>query len=169
MIFPAFYLHACLNLFNCHTVQTNDLQAIYNLFYFLQGLKTMNAPVALTPELLTQLTAIVGENRIKTDADSLENWGRDHTKHFDPNPSVIVFPSSTEQVQAIVKLANQFNVAITPSGGRTGLSAGAVAANGEIVVSMDKMNQVLEFFPADRMVRVQAGVVTEQLQNYAEQ
>ena len=129
----------------------------------------MNAPVALTPELLTQLTAIVGENRIKTDADSLENWGRDHTKHFDPNPSVIVFPSSTEQVQAIVKLANQFHVAITPSGGRTGLSAGAVATNGEIVISMDKMNQILEFFPADRMVRVQAGVVTEQLQNYAEE
>ena len=129
----------------------------------------MNASVALTPELLTQLTAIVGENRIKTDADSLENWGRDHTKHFDPNPSVIVFPSSTEQVQAIVKLANQFNIAITPSGGRTGLSAGAVAANGEIVISLDKMNQILEFFPADRMVRVQAGVVTEQLQNYAEE
>src|SRR5690554_172706 len=127
----------------------------------------MNAPVALTPELLTQLTAIVGENRIKTDTDSLQNWGRDHTKHFDPNPSVIVFPSTTEQVQDIVKLANQFNVAVTPSGGRTGLSAGAVAANGEIVVSMDKMNQILEFFPADRMVRVQAGVVTEQLQNYA--
>ncbi|MFE1633121.1 FAD-binding oxidoreductase, partial [Acinetobacter baumannii] len=129
----------------------------------------MNAPVALTPELLTQLTAIVGENRIKTDADSLENWGKDHTKHFNPNPSVIVFPSTTEQVQEVVKLANQFNIAITPSGGRTGLSAGAVATNGEIVISMDKMNQILEFFPADRMVRVQAGVVTEQLQNYAEE
>ena len=48
-------------------------------------------------------------------------------------------------------------------------SAGAVATNGEIVISMDKMNQILEFFPADRMVRVQAGVVTEQLQNYAEE
>src|SRR5690606_36695979 len=69
----------------------------------------------------------------------------------------------------IVKLANQFNVAVTPSGGRTGLSAVAVAANGEIVVSMDKRNQIVEFFPADRMVRVQAGVVTEQLQNYAEE
>ena len=68
-----------------------------------------------------------------------------------------------------MKLANQFNIAITPSGGRTGLSAGAVATNGEIVISMDKMNQILEFFPADRMVRVQAGVVTEQLQNYAEE
>jgi len=129
----------------------------------------MNAPVDFTSELLTQLATIVGESRIKIDLDSLEHWGRDHTKHFDPNPLVIVFPSSTEQVQAVVKLANQFNIAITPSGGRTGLSAGAVATNGEIVVSMDKMNQVLEFFPADRMVRVQAGIVTEQLQNYAEQ
>ena len=127
----------------------------------------MNAPVTLAPELLIQLSAIVGENRIKTDAASLDAWGRDYTKHFEPNPSVIVFPSSTEQVQQVVKLANQFNIAITPSGGRTGLSAGAVAANGEIVVSLDKMNQVLEFFPADRMVRVQAGIVTEQLQSYA--
>ncbi len=41
------------------------------LVYFLLGLQTMNAPVALTPELLTQLTAIVGENRIRTDAASL--------------------------------------------------------------------------------------------------
>lgn len=128
----------------------------------------MNAPVTLAPELLTQLSAIVGENRIKTDAASLDAWGKDYTKHFEPNPSVIVFPSSTAQVQQIVQLANQFGVAITPSGGRTGLSAGAVASNGEIVVSMDKMNQVLEFFPADRMVRVQAGIVTEQLQDYAE-
>lgn len=106
----------------------------------------MNAPVTLAPELLNQLSAIVGDNRIKTDAASLDAWGRDYTKHFEPNPSVIVFPSSTEQVQQVVKLANQFNIAITPSGGRTGLSAGAVAANGEIVVSLDKMNQVLEFF-----------------------
>ena len=72
----------------------------------------MNAPVALTPELLTQLTAIVGESRIKTDADSLQNWGRDHTKHFDPKPSVVVFPSSTEQVQQIVMILNLKNYSI---------------------------------------------------------
>src|SRR5690606_39980388 len=85
--------------------------------------------------VFSQCTEIVGQNRITADTGSLQNWGRDHTTHFDPNPSVVVFPSSTEQVQDIVKLANQFNVAVTPSGGRTGLSAGAVAANGEIVVS----------------------------------
>lgn len=123
----------------------------------------------ISSSVLEQLIAIVGESRVKTDSDSLENWGKDHTKHFEPNPCAIVFPSTTEQVQAIVQLANEHSIVVTPSGGRTGLSAGAVASNGEIVISMDKMNQILEFYPADRMVRVQAGVITEQLQDYAEE
>ncbi|MGO8242025.1 FAD-binding oxidoreductase, partial [Rhizobium ruizarguesonis] len=78
---------------------------------------------------------------------------------FEPNASAIVFPKSTQQVQAIVKLCNELNIVITPSGGRTGLSAGAVAANGEVVISLDKMHQVLGFYPADRMVEVEAGIV----------
>lgn len=129
----------------------------------------MNAPLALSAVILEQLAAIVGEQRVKTDSESLQVWGKDWTKHFEPNPSVIVFPASTEEVQAIVRLANQHNIAITPSGGRTGLSAGAVATKGEIVISLDRMNKVVEYYPADRMVKIQAGMVTEQLQQYAEQ
>ncbi len=109
------------------------------------------------------------EQQIKTDADSLGYWGKDWTKHFEPNASAIVFPKSTQQVQAIVKLCNALNIVITPSGGRTGLSAGAVAANGEVVISLDKMHQVLGFYPADRMVEVEAGIVTKTLQDFAEQ
>ena len=109
------------------------------------------------------------EHQIKTDADSLGFWGKDWTKHFEPNASAIVFPKSTQQVQAIVKLCNQLNIVITPSGGRTGLSAGAVAANGEVVISLDKMNKVLAFYPADRMVEVEAGIVTKALQDFAQQ
>ncbi|MFK3916190.1 FAD-binding oxidoreductase [Psychrobacter sp. NPDC078501] len=107
-------------------------------------------------------------SQIKTDAESLEHWGKDWTKHFAPAAAAIVFPKTTEQVQTIVLLANEHNVVLTPSGGRTGLSAGAVAANGEIVVSMDKMNQIVQFYPADRIVEVEAGVVTQQLQEFAE-
>ncbi|WP_201568526.1 FAD-binding oxidoreductase [Psychrobacter sp. JCM 18900] len=106
--------------------------------------------------------------QIKTDAESLGHWGKDWTKHFAPAAAAIVFPKTTEQVQTIVLLANEHNVVLTPSGGRTGLSAGAVAANGEIVVSMDKMNQIGQFYPADRIVEVEAGVVTQQLQEFAE-
>ncbi|MBO1530271.1 FAD-binding oxidoreductase [Psychrobacter sp. F1192] len=107
-------------------------------------------------------------SQIKTDNESLLHWGKDWTKHFAPAPSAIVFPKTTEQVQAIVLLANEHHVVLTPSGGRTGLSAGAVAADGEIVVSFDKMNQIGQFYPADRMVEIEAGVVTEQLQQFAE-
>ncbi|HBH34748.1 MAG TPA: FAD-binding oxidoreductase, partial [Psychrobacter sp.] len=120
--------------------------------------------------LLTALTASHGfeDNQIKTDGESLEHWGKDWTKHFAPAPSAIVFPKSTEQVQAVVKLANEHGIVVTPSGGRTGLSAGAVASNGEIVVSLDKMNKIGQFFAADRMVEIEAGVITEQLQQFAE-
>ena len=107
-------------------------------------------------------------SQIKTDSESLEHWGKDWTKHFAPAAAAIVFPKTTEQVQAIVLLANEHNVVLTPSGGRTGLSAGAVAANGEIVVSMDKMNHIGQFYPADRIVEIEAGVITQQLQQFAE-
>ena len=68
-----------------------------------------------------------------------------------------------------MKFANENQVALVPSGGRTGLSAGAVAANGEVVVAFDNMNQILDFNASDRTVRCQAGVVTEQLQTFAEE
>ncbi|KAA8731672.1 FAD-binding oxidoreductase [Acinetobacter qingfengensis] len=129
----------------------------------------MNAPVNLSADFLNTIRSIVGEQRVKTDTDTLLTWGKDHTKHFAPDPSVVVFPATTEEVAALVKVANEFNIAITPSGGRTGLSAGAVAANGEMVISTDRMNKVLNFYPADRMVHVQAGIITEQLQNFAKE
>lgn len=54
-----------------------------------------------------------------------------------------------------------------PSGGRTGLSAAAVATKGEVVISFDKMNQIGQFYEADRMVEVDAGVITQSLQEFA--
>jgi FAD/FMN-containing dehydrogenase len=120
-------------------------------------------------ELESQLKAIVGDDKVKTDADSLETFGKDWTKIYPPNPSAIVFPKTTEQVQTIVKFANEHQVALVPSGGRTGLSAGAVAANGEVVVAFDYMNSISGFNAMDKTVRCGAGVITEQLQNYAEE
>ena len=119
--------------------------------------------------LLEELKTLVDDGKVLTDADSLETYGKDWTKHFAPAPIAIVFPKTTEQVQAIVRWANQHKVALVPSGGRTGLSAGAVAANGEVVVSFDNMNQILAFNETDRTVVCQPGVATQQLQMFAEE
>jgi FAD/FMN-containing dehydrogenase len=120
------------------------------------------------PALIEELKTLVEPGKVLTDADSLNTFGKDWTKHFAPAPLAIVFPKSIEQVQAIVRWANQHTVALVPSGGRTGLSAGAVAANGEVVVSFDYMNQILEFNEFDRTAVCQPGVVTKQLQMFAE-
>ncbi|WP_298185146.1 FAD-binding oxidoreductase [uncultured Pseudomonas sp.] len=120
------------------------------------------------PALIEELKTLVEPGKVLTDADSLNAFGKDWTKHFAPAPLAIAFPKSIEQVQAIVRWANQHKVALVPSGGRTGLSAGAVAANGEVVVSFDYMNQILEFNEFDRTAVCQPGVVTKQLQMFAE-
>ncbi|WP_407314335.1 FAD-binding oxidoreductase [Pseudomonas sp. nanlin1] len=121
------------------------------------------------PALIAELKTLVEPGKVLTDPDSLNAFGKDWTKHFAPAPMAIAFPKSAEQVQAIVLWANRNQVALVPSGGRTGLSAAAVAANGEVVVSFDYMNQVVEFNSVDRTVTCQPGVVTAQLQNLAEE
>ena len=105
--------------------------------------------------------------RVKTAPEDLAAWGGDWTRAFTIEPSAIVFPQSVDDVVAVTQLANAHGLHLVPSGGRTGLSGGAVASNGEIVVSFDRMNRVLDFNAADRIVRCEAGVVTQTLQEYA--
>mgnify|MGYP001497774084 FL=1 len=131
-------------------------------------MNSVRVPKMTDLALIEELKTLVDAGKVLTDADSLEAYGKDWTKHFAPAPSAIVFPKTIEQVQAIVRWANQHKVALVPSGGRTGLSAGAVAANGEVVVSFDNMNQITAFNPTDRTVVCQPGVATQQLQMFAE-
>lgn len=132
-------------------------------------MNSVRVPKMTDLALIEELKTLVDVGKVLTDADSLDAYGKDWTKHFAPAPSAIVFPKTTEQVQAIVRWANQHQVALVPSGGRTGLSAAAVAANGEVVVSFDNMNQILAFNEMDRTVVCQPGVVTQQLQMFAQE
>ncbi|OFZ14886.1 MAG: FAD-linked oxidase [Bdellovibrionales bacterium RBG_16_40_8] len=102
-----------------------------------------------------------------TDVETLTSYGKDWTKHFTPKPKAVVFPRSTEQVRDLVLWARKNKVALVPSGGRTGLSAAAYATNGEVVVSLEKMNKILEIDYLDQVIRCEAGVVTERLQKKA--
>ena len=118
---------------------------------------------------MTELERIFTADRVRTDAQSLTEYGRDWVKYLDPNPLAIVFPKTTDEVVELVKWARTARVALVPSGGRTGLSGGAAALNGEVVVSFEKMNRILEFDPLDQTVRVESGVVTEAVQRFAEE
>lgn len=119
--------------------------------------------------VIDELKTLVDPGKVLTDPASLEAYGKDWTQHYPPAPTAIVLPKTVEQVQAIVRWANRHQVALVPSGGRTGLSGAAVAANGEVVVAFDGMNRILDFNPFDRTVRCEPGVITRQLQQFAEE
>ncbi len=124
----------------------------------------MSAP---SSDFLDTLSEIVGSERVLTDADAFEQYGRDWTRAYPPAPGAIVLPGTIAEVQAVVKACAAKGCAIVPSGGRTGLSGGAVAGNGEIVIALDRLNSLADFNPIDRTVRCGAGVITEQLQTFA--
>ena len=113
------------------------------------------------------LSEVLAPKQIKEDAESLQIWGKDWTNGFVVAPSAIVFPESIEQLQDLVAHARSHDLKLVPSGGRTGLSGGAVASQGEVVVSFDRMNQILDFSPEDRIVTCQPGVITANLQAFA--
>lgn len=112
----------------------------------------------MTDARLAELAARLPNLRLLTDPADLEHYGRDWTRRWTPAPLAIALPGDVDEVQAIVRWANERNVAVVPSGGRTGLSGGAVAANGELVLSLERMKNVLAFDAVDRTLTVQAGM-----------
>lgn len=103
------------------------------------------------------------------DPEIVPEYAQDWTRFRTPSAAGVVFPDNTRQVMALVGLARDLKLSLVPSGGRTGLSGGAVAANGEWVVSMERMREIMDFDPVGRLLRVQPGVVTASVQAYAEQ
>ncbi|NDG84234.1 MAG: FAD-binding oxidoreductase [Proteobacteria bacterium] len=98
---------------------------------------------------------------VSLDSEDLKTFGRDWTRYHAPDPAAVCFPKSTEEVSKLLKLCQAHHVAVVPSGGRTGLAGGAVAAQGEVVISLSKMTRIGAIDPLALTLEVEAGVVTE--------
>jgi FAD/FMN-containing dehydrogenase len=121
----------------------------------------------LSIDIIQELSAVLTPEQVAMDPASLETYGQDWTRFTPPAPTAIVFPRDTADVVAVVECARRCQFALVPSGGRTGLSGGACAANGEVVVSMDKMNAISPVNLTDRTVTVGAGAITQNVQQAA--
>jgi glycolate oxidase len=122
----------------------------------------------LTPDLTSRISAIVGPDAIFTDNESLTIYGKDETEDLKFPPDIVVKPTSAKQISEILKLANQHRVPVTPRGGGTGLSGGALAVHGGICLSMEKFNHILEIDEKNFQAIVEPGVVTQTFQEELE-
>lgn len=123
----------------------------------------------VTDDILTLLTEIVGNKNVLT-GDERENYARDETPKLRPVlPSVVVKPEDTGSVAKILKLANEKNIPVTPRGGGTGVSGGAVPIYGGIVLSLERMNRILEIDEDNFVATVEPGTTLSDLYQAVEE
>jgi len=114
-------------------------------------------------KIIAELGNIVGAENTVTEPETLSNYSHDETPLYHTIPEVVVKPSTTSQVSAIMKLAFEHTIPVTPRSGGTSLSGGAVPIYRGIVLSLERMNKIKEIDEKNLMAVVEPGIITEQL------
>ena len=116
----------------------------------------------LTSQIIEELRSITGKSYVITDDEKLEAYSHDETdkNEYARKPEAVVLPGNTDECAAIVKLANRELIPITPRGAGSGLSGGAIPEYGGIVVSLERMNHLIEIDKKNMCAVVEAGMVT---------
>jgi glycolate oxidase len=117
----------------------------------------------ITPEILQKITEIVGQSAVFIDIETRNQYGHDETEDYVFPPSVVVKPQNPEEISQIIKLANQYKIPVTPIGGQTGLSGGALSIHQGIGLSMAKFNKIISIDEQNHQVIVEPAVITQVL------
>jgi glycolate oxidase len=126
--------------------------------------ETLNKAL-LTLEHVEQFKKIVGEQFVLADEENLKNYGHDETEHLLYLPDVVIKPRTAEEISSIMKICNADRIPVTPRGAGTGLSGGALPNLGGVLISMERLNTILEIDERNLQVTTEPGVITEVLQN----
>ena len=115
-------------------------------------------------EVIKRLRTLVGEENVLVGDDIKEEYARDEALTVEPClPEVVVKPGSAEEVAKILRLASEKRIPVTPRGGGTGLAGGCVAVSGGILLSLERVNRILEIDEENYVAVVEAGVVLADL------
>ncbi|PTS99478.1 FAD-binding oxidoreductase [Pedobacter sp. HMWF019] len=119
----------------------------------------------ITPDFLLELKEAVGASNVFTDEESLGNYAHDETEDLKYYPEVVVKPLDTASVAALLKICNEHHVPVTPRGGGTGLSGGALPVYAGVLLSMEKFKAIIDIDTENLQAIVEPGVITEEFMN----
>jgi len=131
----------------------------------------MTAPMdygKVTPQVIDELKKALGEDSVVTDEETLRPFASDYTEDLVFMPDVAVLPRTTEEVQAMCRIATKHRIPLTPRAGGTGLSGGALPVLGGILFSCHRMNRILEIDRENLVGVVEPGVITQVFQEEVE-
>lgn len=119
----------------------------------------------MTSELINDLIEIVGKHNAITNNEEKLDYGHDKTEDYSFMPDLVLKPENAQQISEVLKLCNQHLIPVTPRGGGTGLSGGALPVKNGLVISMEKFNKIIEIDELNLQATVEPGVITEVFQN----
>jgi len=124
------------------------------------------ATINLIPAIrhLEEFKKIIGEKYVLVDKESLHHYSHDETEDLHFLPDVVVKPRTAEEISAILKICHQHKIPVTPRGAGTGLSGGALPHLGGVLLSTERMNEILLIDDHNLQVTTEPGVITEVLQ-----
>jgi len=117
------------------------------------------------PDVLAQFEKIVGASNMLVDESQRLAYSHDETEDYSFLPDVVLKPETPEQISAILKICNQHLIPVTPRGGGTGLSGGALPIHKGVVLSMERFNKIIQIDELNLQATVEPGVITEVFQN----
>ncbi len=120
----------------------------------------------VTKKELEFIQSLVGSGRLSTGESVLDLHSKDESFHQRRKPDVVVWPLRTEEISQILKMANEKRIPVTPWGAGTSLEGNPIPVEGGIVLDLQQMNHVLELRTEDLQVRVEAGVIYKELNQY---
>jgi glycolate oxidase len=123
------------------------------------------ASKSLAIEHVEAFKKIVGEQYVFVDEEVLSHYAHDETEDLHFLPDVVIKPASVEEISAILKLCNQYKIPVTPRGAGTGLSGGALPHLGGVLLSIERLNKIINIDERNLQVTTEAGVITEVLQD----
>jgi len=119
----------------------------------------MDDPNHVTPQIRLKLEEIVGAENVSDTHEDLEKHAIDESLEPPHPPEVVVQPGSTEEVSAIMRLASEERIPVTPQGSRTGLSGGSHPVQRGIALNLERMNRIIEIDEENLMAVVEPGVL----------
>jgi glycolate oxidase len=119
----------------------------------------------ITPDLLDLIREIAGAVNIFTDEDSLSHYAHDETEDLKYYPEVVVKPENAGVISELLKLCNTHHIPLTPRGGGTGLSGGALPVYGGLLLSMERFKSIINIDTENLQATVEPGVITEEFIN----
>lgn len=123
------------------------------------------APPSLAIEHLDAFKNISGDKYVLVDEETLHNYAHDETEDLHYLPDVVIKPGSAEEISAILGICNQHKIPVTPRGAGTGLSGGALPHLGGVLLSVERLNKIIDIDDRNLQVTTEPGVITEVLQN----